>query len=104
MNKIRILIFVTSLILLGWIFTNNLKEIDFAKTENDAEFYRKPISQVESSNNLNDVKAIAIEKIESLKKSRDINSENGILGNWIIVGLTILNIGLFLFPKNHNKK
>ena len=104
MNKIRILVFVFSIILLGWLFVGNLNEIDFAKTKNDAEFYRKPISQVENSKNLDEVRPIAIKQIEYLQRSREISSKNALTRNWLIIGLTFLNIGLFLFPNELNKK
>ena len=104
MIKIRILVFVFSIILLWWLFVGNLNEIDFAKTKNDAEFYRTPISNVENSKDLEELKPIAIQQIEYLKKNREINSENAIFRNWLIIGLTIVNIVLFIFPKKLNTK
>ena len=47
---------------------------------------------------------MTIQQIEYLKKNREINSENAIFRNWLIIGLTIVNIVLFIFPKKLNTK
>ena len=104
MNTFRILVFIFSIIVLGLLFSNNLNEIDIAKTKNDAEFYRKPLSEVENSTSLENLKVVAIQQIEYRKKDREIDSKNGIFRNWLIITLFILNVALFLIPQKVNKK
>lgn len=103
MKYLRIIISTISLILLGFLFANNLNQIDFAKMKNNAN-YRERISQVENFRNIEELRSFAIEQINYLKKNREINSENAITRNWIIIILFLLNTTLFVISRKKTIK
>ena len=95
---LRRLIFISVMILLGWLFIINLYEIDIVPVKNGA-YQREQVIKIEESNSISELKTIAKSKVITIQKIHKSNVEKSTKELYILFGIISMTVFLYLAKK-----